>query len=100
MQPMVVLMKRFGKKELLVIACVCLALVHAVLALCPVGWIQRFRLLFVYAIFMTAGRVVAILIPEAMLADVIDYDTGGDAVYSRILTTEQIAAVVAYERSR
>ena len=33
-------------------------------------------------------------------ADVIDYDTGGDAVYSRILTTEQIAAVVAYERSR
>lgn len=33
-------------------------------------------------------------------ADVIDYDTGGDAIYSRILTPEQIAAVVAYERSR
>jgi len=32
--------------------------------------------------------------------DVVDYDTGGDAIYSRILTPEQIAAVVAYERSR
>jgi mono/diheme cytochrome c family protein len=32
--------------------------------------------------------------------DVVDYDTGGDAVYSRILTPEQVAAVVAYERSR
>ena len=33
-------------------------------------------------------------------ADVIDYDTGADTAYSRILTPEQIAAVVAYERSR
>lgn len=33
-------------------------------------------------------------------ADVVDYDTGGDAIYSRILTPEQVAAVVAYERSR
>jgi mono/diheme cytochrome c family protein len=33
-------------------------------------------------------------------ADVIDYDTDADAVYSRILTYEQITAVVAYERSR
>ena len=32
--------------------------------------------------------------------DVVDYDTGGEAVYSRILTPEQVAAVVAYERSR
>ena len=32
--------------------------------------------------------------------DVVDYDTGGDAVYSRVLTPEQIAAVVAYARSR
>ena len=32
--------------------------------------------------------------------DVVDYDTGGDATYSRILTPDQIAAVVAYERSR
>ena len=32
--------------------------------------------------------------------DVVDYDTGGDAIYSRILAPEQIAAVVAYERSR
>jgi mono/diheme cytochrome c family protein len=32
--------------------------------------------------------------------DVVDYDTGGDAVYSRILAPEQVAAVVAYERSR
>ena len=74
MQPTVKLMMRFGKKELIVLTCIGEVTVFSLFALIPVHVIKAYNLLFLFGFFVAVSSVSANLIPEAILADIIDYD--------------------------
>ena len=74
MQPTVKLMRRFGKKELLVMACMSMAVSMAVAGVIPAHVMRENNLIFALNFFIAFGNVASTLIPEAILADIIDYD--------------------------
>jgi len=74
MQPVLRLTKSIGKKEALAMMTTLLATAFGTLSFIPPRIFRDYNLIFLFIPFVSLGSISATLIPESILADIIDYD--------------------------